>query len=262
MIKPILQVSFLDDSNAGSLPTLPVIGGETVHEVTTSLTGVSNRNLAIERMRERMGGADVYLHKVSDLIPLPFPDPRNFSGIVIGGSKHYVRERDEFSWMPQLFDFIRMAVHAGVPMLGICFGHQSIAHALGGEVDSFEHGMYYLGPRRLHRQLDDPIFRDVPTEFHGYFAHSDHVRVLPEGARYLASSEVSSADMVQFAPQVYGVQFHPEFTPEIMAKITLGKEATEDQLAAHAEKYSSIAGAGLILENFIEMTKVSLSSRA
>jgi GMP synthase (glutamine-hydrolysing) len=145
----------------------------------------------------------------------PLPDPGAVTGVVITGSPGNVTDRPP--WLEPACAWVRALLAADVPVLGICFGHQLIAHALGGEVDWNPAG-YEIGTvdvEKLPAADGDPLLCDLPRPFPAHEAHHQTVRRLPGRATVLARS---AGDPVQAfrAGSAWGVQFHPEFTEDTM----------------------------------------------
>jgi len=140
---------------------------------------------------------------------LPMPDA--VAGAVITGSSAMVPER--LAWSERTAAWLRAAVAADLPMLGVCYGHQLLAHALGGSVDynprGREIGTWEI--ERLPASADDPLIGALPGRF---LAHATHLQTVvrpPPGAVVLARSALDDCQAIRFAPRVWGVQFHPEF---------------------------------------------------
>jgi GMP synthase (glutamine-hydrolysing) len=152
-------------------------------------------------------------YRVIDVRHEPLPDPRGASAFVITGSAANVPTREP--WMLKTEAFLREVVEAGTPTLGICFGHQILAQALGGEVRKNPRGRE-IGTLAIERTADDPIFEGVPLRFEANVTHVDTVARLPEGAVALARSSLEDAHAIRFSETCYGVQFHPEIDGEVM----------------------------------------------
>jgi len=143
----------------------------------------------------------------------PLPRPRSASAFVITGSSSSVTERAP--WMLRAEQLVRVAVAARVPVLGLCFGHQLIATALGGEVVK-NPKCREIGTVRLDRVADDPIFARLPRSFPVNATHVDAVVRLPPGAEVIATTAKDAASAFRVGPRVHGVQFHPEFDDDVM----------------------------------------------
>ncbi|SFO83438.1 type 1 glutamine amidotransferase [Tranquillimonas alkanivorans] len=132
------------------------------------------------------------------------PDIDAAEGWLITGSKHGAYE--DHAWIPPLEDFIRQAHAARRPMVGVCFGHQIIAQALGGKVEKFPGG-WAVGRR--------------PYDFDGKMLHlnawhQDQVTELPEGARVLASNDFCRYAALAYGDDIFTVQPHPEYDGRVI----------------------------------------------
>src|SRR5690606_38861481 len=106
----------------------------------------------------------------------------------------------------------------GQRVLGVCYGHQLLAHALGGRVDDHPAGRE-VGTVEL--ELDaagegDALFGATPAKFRAHATHRQSVLELPPGATVLARSAHDPHHAVRYAPTAWGLQFHPEFSVGIM----------------------------------------------
>jgi GMP synthase (glutamine-hydrolysing) len=140
------------------------------------------------------------------------PSRDGFAGVLITGSGAMVTERRD--WSERSADWLREAAHAGTPLFGICYGHQLLAHALGGEVGDNPAGRE-MGTVDidLHAQAaDDPLFAGLPAQFIAQATHLQSVLQAPEGARVLAASSQDACHAFRWGDAVWGVQFHPEFS--------------------------------------------------
>jgi GMP synthase (glutamine-hydrolysing) len=183
--------------------------------------------------------------------PPPEPDAPDLDGVVISGSQTAVYE--DRPWIRDVEAWVRAAGEVGVPVLGICWGHQLIARALGGEVDPMDR--YELGYERVYRLTDDPLFAGIGESFVAFETHSDEVTRLPTEATVLAENETSiQAFRIGDA---WGVQFHPEYDLQTADWVTEGKrgEVPEARLAAvradlTPERHAETAGAKRVFGNF------------
>ncbi|HEV2288124.1 MAG TPA: glutamine-hydrolyzing GMP synthase [Candidatus Acidoferrales bacterium] len=99
-------------------------------------------------------------------------------------------------------------LHLGVPVLGICYGMQWMAHALGGNVVKAERREY--GPARLDREKDSALFRGIPDHGKVWNSHGDHVIGLPTGFETTGRTDNAVAAIEDPVRHLYGVEFHPE----------------------------------------------------
>ena len=145
------------------------------------------------------------------------PEPAACAGVVMTGSHAMVT--DWTPWMARLAGWLRRVVEAEVPYLGICFGHQMLAQALGGRVD------YHPGGREigtvdidlLPAAAGDPLFAGLPPGFSAHVVHAQTVAELPPGAVCLAANTFEPTHAFRVGRWAWGVQFHPEFDPTRMA---------------------------------------------
>ena len=127
-------------------------------------------------------------------------------GWIISGSRHGVYEDHPF--IPPLEAFIRRAHDAGVPLVGICFGHQIIAQALGGEVAKHPGG-WAIGAQ-------DYDFGGQPVTLNAW--HQDQVARAPEGAQVAATSPFCANAALIYGDRAFTVQAHPEFDSHVMRR--------------------------------------------
>ena len=144
-------------------------------------------------------------------------------GWLITGSKHGAYE--DHDWIPPLEDLIREIADVGDPLIGVCFGHQIIAQALGGKVEKFAGGW------AVGRQTYD--FGGVEMSFNAW--HQDQVTERPEGAMVLASNDFCENAALLYGDQILTIQPHPEFGAAFIDGLinTRGKGVVpQDQLDA------------------------------
>ena len=145
--------------------------------------------------------------------PLPPPDPNRIA--VITGS--WAMVTDKLPWSKTTAQWIRDATAVGMPLFGVCYGHQLMAHALGGRIDYHPRGREVgcQTIRLLPAAIDDALFAGLPTTFSAHLMHEQSIVELPHGAQVLASSDHDPYQIVRYGPNAISVQFHPEFTPPI-----------------------------------------------
>ncbi|MEQ8557995.1 MAG: glutamine amidotransferase [Henriciella sp.] len=141
----------------------------------------------------------------------PFPALENVEAVLVTGSAAGVYEDHE--WMAPLFDFIRRAGDERIPQIGVCFGHQAIAAAMGARVEKSDKGW------GLGRHIYDICYKpDWMTGLKGEtfslgVSHQDQVLSLPEGARLVAASDFTPYAVLDYG-EVPAISFqgHPEFS--------------------------------------------------
>ncbi len=142
------------------------------------------------------------------------PDYESIGGIVITGSHAMVTENHD--WSQTLARWLPEAVEREIPILGICYGHQLLAQALGGEAGNNPNGREFgtveiqLSPEAEH----DPLLGHLPNPFQAQVCHTQSALRLPPGAEMLASSALEPHQAFRLGKCAWGVQFHPEFDAE------------------------------------------------
>jgi GMP synthase (glutamine-hydrolysing) len=184
----------------------------------------------------------------------PAPGPRDADVFVITGSAASVTERAP--WMLRAERLVRAIVEARTPLLGVCFGHQMIAQALGGVVQRNARGRE-IGTVRLTRLADDPIFAGLPRAFDVNTTHVDTVTRLPPGARLLATTALDGASAFAIGDAVRAVQFHPEFDADVMRGYVLARakaiaDEGGDPASLLARVHTGTRGRD-VLPNFLRM---------
>lgn len=150
-----------------------------------------------------------------------FPESiEDADGWLITGSKHGAYE--DHAWIPPLEDFIRAAYDAKRPMIGVCFGHQIIAQAMGGRVEKFAHG-WSIG--RTAYQMDGK------TCFMNAW-HQDQVVEKPEMAMVTAHSDFCENAALLYEDRMWTLQPHPEYGADFILGLieTRGKDVVPDPL--------------------------------
>src|SRR5262249_8902023 len=137
----------------------------------------------VELIRHTLAGAWSAPLSVLDARRAELPTLADTSALVITGSPESVTSRAP--WILAAEARTAELVRAGVPTLGICFGHQLLGQALGGLVAVNARGRE-IGTVELERFGEDPLFDGAPPAFDANMSHCDSVTRLPDGARVLA----------------------------------------------------------------------------
>lgn len=150
------------------------------------------------------------------------PEPGDFDVAVITGSWSMVTDR--LDWSERTAEWVRQVIAQERPLLGVCYGHQLMAHALGGVVDYHPDGPE-IGCRPVSLNTAgqaDPFFSSFPQQFQAHLTHWQSVLQVPSGAVVLGSSEHDSHQIIRYAKNALSVQFHPEFMEELMRHVIAG----------------------------------------
>jgi len=154
----------------------------------------------------------------------PFPDPATLEGIVITGSAAGVY--DDFAWLDPLRAFIRDAYGRQTPMLGVCFGHQIMADALGGDVRKSDKG-WGLGRHTYGVKARPDFMRTAPSVLAVACSHQDQVIVPPRDAQVILASDFTpNAGLAYRNGAALSFQPHPEFRDDYtvaLAELRRGK---------------------------------------
>lgn len=140
------------------------------------------------------------------------PSCEGFAGAIVTGSGAMVTDRAD--WSETSARWLRDAAHGGLPLLGICYGHQLIAHALGGEVGWLPAGreMGTVALELHDSAAHDALFAGLPARFAVQATHLQTVLRVPDGATVLARSVHDACHAFRWGERAWGVQFHPEFS--------------------------------------------------
>lgn len=139
------------------------------------------------------------------------PEFDGIGGIIVTGSHAMVTERAD--WSERTAAWLRDAVERQIAVLGICFGHQLLADALGGRVAYIPGGPEFGTVEAIltEKALTDPLFAGLPRTIAVQTSHYQAVTQLPPGATLLASSEKDPHSAFRCGARAWGVQFHPEY---------------------------------------------------
>lgn len=149
---------------------------------------------------KRLLGEDAFTYASWSLVDGEMPgDIREAEGWLITGSKHGAYEAHD--WIPPLEQFIRDCYAAAVPMIGVCFGHQVIAQAMGGKVEKFAGG-WSVGTQR---------YRMGAQEFDLNAWHQDQVVERPDRATVIGETDFCANAALVYGDRIWSIQPHPEY---------------------------------------------------
>ena len=181
-------------------------------------------------------------------------DVLQFSGIIISGSAACVTAPEP--WMDGLTDLILDASVSGVPVLGVCFGHQMVAHALFGADAVRKSATPEIGWTDISVTGEDPLLAGLSEGFNTFESHFDEVVAAP-GMTVFASSDRCAVQAFRVTDRpIWGVQFHAEMTEKeaidlATRRITGRPDLGFDLEAKLAESRDSTGLAHQLIENFL-----------
>jgi GMP synthase (glutamine-hydrolysing) len=164
--------------------------------------------------------------------------PGHYRAALITGSASMVSER--LAWSESCAQWLRVAHGQGLPLLGICYGHQLLAHALGGRVDYNPRGREMGLVQIEHSGAADALFDGLPTQFRAHATHEQSVLEPPPGAVVLARSDGDDCQAFRIGANTWGLQFHPEFSAQVMRSYIDGRR---DTLASEGRNVDAMLGA-------------------
>lgn len=153
-----------------------------------------------------------FTYEVFDVLNNIFPDSTSDAdGWLITGSRCSVC--DNLPWMVRLMKFIKENFEQGRPVVGICFGHQIMAKAMGGDVSKYQGG-WGVGVHAYERVTAHDQYQRIPPSFFLNAMHEDQVSDLPEFAEVVATSSFCQYAALEYQGIMLSVQAHPEFTSD------------------------------------------------
>jgi GMP synthase-like glutamine amidotransferase len=157
------------------------------------------------------------------------PDLRSYDAVIFAGGEYRPDEFEEPIFQAER-ERMLAALDAGVPILGICLGHQLLVYWLGGRV---ERGLWEMGwlPVAVNQAgLADPLLSGLGESFYAFLWHGDQVTRLPQEAVLLASTERCPVQAYRLGDRpVWGVQFNPQYDPAIAEGVIRGSSWLPEQ---------------------------------
>lgn len=194
---------------AEPLPLVVLVAGDPIAEAHRQRGGFGDLIRAAAEGAYRGQWVDVDLRARPDL-----PAPSSIAGAIVTGSAASVTDRED--WTVRGEAYLRRLADARVPVLGICYGHQMLASAFGGEVTKNPRGRE-IGTVDLNVVRADALFCR-PGTVRVNETHVDSVARLPPGASVLGRTALDDFAAIRFREHVWGVQFHPEIDAWVMRR--------------------------------------------
>lgn len=179
-------------------------------------------------------------------------DPAAFAGAIVTGSAAGVYE--DLPWIEPLADWLRRA-RGRTRLVGICFGHQILAHAFGGRVEKSERG-WGVGLHAYQVTGDEAWMQPPAASIAIPASHQDQVVALGEGARVIAASPFTPHAGLAWDEDAISFQCHPEFEPGFAAALTEGRRGRiaanlVDEAQASLQRPNDRAVLGAWIRNYL-----------
>jgi GMP synthase (glutamine-hydrolysing) len=213
------------------------------------LNAAEKRDSTSRNFRRELDADVVEFHCPSGALPEDF----RYDAFVVTGSWASVYWERE--WIGHLKTWVGGAVEAGLPGLGVCYGHQLLADVLGGRVAAMDD--YEIGYRTVQQDGENLLLAGVPDDFTVFTTHSDRVVDAPPGATVFAKNDYGIHGFR--TGRVFAVQFHPEYDMAMAREVTEGKrdtlgEARVERVLADItpENYDAACEAKQLFDNFLD----------
>jgi GMP synthase (glutamine-hydrolysing) len=204
------------------------------------------RSLVVDHVLQRFGALSTTIRvDLGEAVP----NLRAYDAVIFAGGEYGPDQFGEAIFQAERLRILA-ALEAGIPILGICLGHQLLAHWLGGEVKPGRWEVGWLPVTVNGAGSADPLLSGLGQSFHAFLWHGDQVTKLPNEAVLLASTEQCPVQAYRLRDRpVWGVQFNPQYDPVIAetvirAATSLPKQGydIEQMVATGYREYNDVAG--------------------
>lgn len=198
-------------------------------------------------------------HTCSIHLDEQLPDLSGVDGIIITGSPAYLTDLEPWNYIGA--DYLRKAHGLGIPMLGICYGHQLLAWAFDGDV-GFHPGGREIGSVAINLTAaaeSDPLLAGLESGFMAQVSHQQSVLRLPDAAVLLAENSFEPNHGFRLGDSSWGLQFHPEFSAEVMRAYIKERQSAIDSEGIDSDKLlaqvQSTPESAALIERFVRLAK-------
>jgi len=194
-----------------------------------------------------------------DVTDRELPERFAFDGCLVTGSRASVYWDEP--WIADLQSWVGEAIDRGLPFLGVCFGHQLLAHTMGGTVEPMDD--YEIGYRTVEHDGQNPLLAGIDESFTVFTTHSDHVAELPPGATQFAENDYGVHGFTK--GDVFAVQFHPEYDTDTAEMVASGKDLPGERIervldGITEENYRAACEAKQLFDNFTDYVRAERTS--